>query len=443
MPARLRIDDGHLDTRHGLSHGGALLLQRRLVVAGLRHSRRRLGKPEHDRHLPHVHAVHALLHRLYRTGRAGHDARAQGGEVELVEQGVPQDAYEHGGDAVQGGGPLELHRHHDVDGVVPLKDDHGGSVVYTCHDGQHAAEAVEQGHREAYAVLGPEVLVDPHPITVVPDVVMREHDPLGEARGPGGVLHHDHVMGGQRGLPRHVVLLGGLGGHGHDLVHGVHPAVLLRAEEDDPLQVREPLGAEPVARLDLQLGHQLVEDADIVGVAVTIDDEDVLRLRLPQDVLYLRYLVVDVDRDEDGADARHRELQRDPMRHVGRPHGHLVALLDAERHEALGHPVHGVGELLPRLPVIAVGVYDRLVVRDPGHGLVQQLPQRDVPRDLPFHHVKHLMPACTRPRRWRRGRRWPLPPDEGPPSCSTCCPPPGAGRCSARISARPRPIPRL
>ena len=244
-------------------------------------------------------------------------------------------------------------------------------MVHAAHHAKHAAEAVEERHGDADAVARREVLARANPEAVVPDVVVRELDAFREARGPGGVLHVHHVVRLHLGLAREVVGHRRLDGEGQHFVERIHPAVLFGPEEHHAPQVRVAGRLQLAARLLQQLGDELVERLHIVAVAVAVDDEDVLGVRLLQGEVNLRLLVVDVEREEDCADLGRREHQRDPVRDVCRPERDLLAALDAHRHQPAGEAVNLFAELIPCEAVVAVGIDERVLRPAARDGLVE------------------------------------------------------------------------
>ena len=115
----------------------------------------------------------------------------------------------------------------------------GAAVGEAVHRGEHHAEAVEERYADAQLVVLREFHVLAGDEAVVGDVVMREHDAFGEARGAGGVLHVDHVVAGHvlLHLIQHVVVdvlsqeeqFGGV----------EHPAIFLPADEHHVLHAWE------------------------------------------------------------------------------------------------------------------------------------------------------------------------------------------------------------
>ena len=296
-----------------------------------------------------------------------------------------QDGDEHGGHAVERGATLLLDGGHRRHRVEALQDHEGGAVVHRREHPQHAAEAVEQRHRQAEPVLGPEVLVGADPVAVVADVEMGQHDPLGKPRGARGVLHVDDVVRVEGGLASPVILFAGHGAHGQDFRDGVHPAVLFQTQEKDPLQVRESAARQAPPLLGPQLGHELVDGLQVIDVLVAVDEKQVLRLRLLQHVGQLVDPVVGVDREQDGADLGGGELQGDPVGDVGRPDGHLFAFLNAHGHQAAGQAINEIAELPVGQAEIAIDIDHRLVVRVGVDGPVQDLSQCQRPQDFVVH----------------------------------------------------------
>ena len=95
------------------------------------------------------------------------------------------------------------------------------------HDAQHAAEAVEERHRQAHTVLGAEFLALADVEAVVQDVAVREHDALGEARSAARVLHHDYIVVVELALGPFQRAVGLVLAEQQKLGHAVEAAVLL------------------------------------------------------------------------------------------------------------------------------------------------------------------------------------------------------------------------
>lgn len=141
------------------------------------------------------------------------------------------------------------------------------------HPSQHPQHAAEQGHRDANPVLRCEVLVFADPVAVVADVVVGQHDALGESGGARGVLHVHHVVGTEVCLARPVGRIVHHGAHRQDLGDGAHAPVLLGAQESDAFEMRIGWAAQAIARLGFELRHAFVEGLNVIDVAEAVDQE--------------------------------------------------------------------------------------------------------------------------------------------------------------------------
>ena len=170
-----------------------------------------------------AHAVDDLAHNLDGTGGTGHDAGAQGGEVELGKVGMAELGDEHGGHAVDGGAAFGGYGAQGLEGIKVLGgNDHGGAVDDAVEAAHDATEAVVEGNRDAQAV----VFVHLHGVADVAgvgyQVVVGEHGALGVAGGARGVLDVDHVVGAALGLAVTEVVRARLLGEGQQVVPAPH-----------------------------------------------------------------------------------------------------------------------------------------------------------------------------------------------------------------------------
>ena len=370
-----RIADGDFDAGHTPPHGLDPTLHG-VVGAGLGHDRRTFGQAVADGDFAHAHLIHDPAHERLGAHGPCHDPRTQRGKIETREDAVIQNGLEHGRHAVQGGALLLLHGGHHLHGGEGVEQHHGGPVVHAGHDPEHAAEAVEQRHGQAYPVARGKFLMVADPIAVVDDVHVRQHHALGEARRPGRVLHVHHVIGRNGRLAAFVFLIRDISGEGKEFRQGIHAPVLVRTKEKHALQVRQPLDFEHPAPLAAQFGEHLIRGSNKIVVAHAVDDEEVLAFRLLQQVTQFRFAVIGVYRDQNGPDAGRGEHEGHPMRHVGRPYGNLLALLYADGHQASGHIVHTRRKLGPRLPQLAVRVDHGVGIGKTGRRILQKLAQR-------------------------------------------------------------------
>ena len=78
------------------------------------------------------------------------------------------------------------------------------------------------------------------------------------------------------------------------------------------------------------------------------------------------------------------------MRHVRRPERDLLAALDAKRHQALSNAVDLLAKLVPREPIVTVGIDDRVILATTCDRLVQELTERI------FARYRQVVPGHTR-----------------------------------------------
>ena len=92
------------------------------------------------------------------------------------------------------------------------------------------------------------------------------------------------------------------------------------------------------------------------------DEKQRHRVALIQHVFQLEWSIGGVDIDQHRADARRRELQHDPLGHIGGPNRHVLAVLDSQRQQ----PARGVIDLLGEFAIadaqVACGKGQRVVI---------------------------------------------------------------------------------
>ena len=344
----------------------ALVLE---VVVGtrLREHGARFGQAVADGELAQVHAVDGLAHGLRRAGAAGHNARAQAGQVERLEVGVIQLRNEHGGNAVDRRRTLFMDGLEHQPRVEVLHDNHGGTMGQARHNAEHTAEAMEERDRQRDTVVGRELLAFADVEAIVQDVAVREHDALREARRSGGVLHHDDVVVVELLFRLAQRVVGDVAAQQDELGHAVAATVLLRAHVDDALQEGIFLGLQVAALLRERFRHKVADNLQVIDVAIAVDHAERLHIRLLEHVVQLVAFVHGVDRDHDDADLRRRVHEREPVGNVTRPHAQMVARLQANGQHAARQVVGALVEVFVGPAQVAIGVDDELVIRVDSH----------------------------------------------------------------------------
>ena len=203
-------------------------------------------------------------------------------------------------------------------GLEELDGTQAGAVGERGQHAKHTAEAVKQRHTQAQAVRRRVAKTFANPVAVVDDVPAREHHALGKARRARRVLHVDHVVHANARFALIEIGIGHRGGKLAELRVGHRIRRALLADEDHARHLRARLA---------ELGH--VVDALEAG-----DGHERRRFALAQQVLDLARTQRRIDGDEDRADLGERELQDDPFRNVGGPHGDAIAARDTGRDQA-------------------------------------------------------------------------------------------------------------
>ena len=287
-------------------------------------------------------------------------------EVESVEVGLGQLGDEHRRDPIKRCAPLLVDGREHFASVERLRgDDHAGAVGRAREIADHHPEAVVERHGHAYAVVLGVAERSPGQVRVVEDVAVRQRRALGGSGRPGRVLDVDRVLGAQLFLTRRELAL-------------ADPRAL--GQERAPLAFKDDHHPQAGAGR-----RHLGEHRDVVGLPEAPSHHQQAHAGLAQRVLELGGLVRRVDRDEDRADSRGRELQDEPLVAARRPDPDAVAVLHAVCDQRTG----GEPDLLPQLAVggaVALVADDqRLAVREAPDRAAQVrsdrlLQQRDVSR---------------------------------------------------------------
>ena len=331
-----------------------------------------------------VHLLHHALHHLGGAGRSGHDAGAQGAQVELGKTRVVQLGNEHGGHAVQAGAALVLHRLQHGERVKPVVGVHdGGTVRKAGQVAQHHAKAVVQRHGDAQAVFGRELHALANEEAVVQDVAVRERGALGEARGAAGELDVDGVGGLQRGCNLRQARVGCVAacqqvGKAHQARFvGALPRLI---DPHHGVQVGQLHGAQLARLLVVPLGRQLAQHAQVVAGLEARHGHQQLAAHLVERVFHLGRAVGRVDVDQHQAHLRGGQLHQHPFGVVVRPDTHAVAGREPHAQQRAGQALRlglqlGVGiaaALVHADQRLALGLAGHHVGKEGADGLLDQ-----------------------------------------------------------------------
>ena len=364
------VHDLDLQVRLHLAYSRYALVQRRVGAALAAHGAG-FGHAVSDGDLAQVHLLHHTLHHLGGARRPGHDAGAQGAEVELGKARVVQLGNEHGGHAVQAGAALVLHRLQHRQRVKPIIGVHDGSAVRQAGQvAQHHAKAVVQRHGNAQPVFGRELHALANEEAVVQDVAVRERGALGEARGAAGELDVDGVGCFQRGRHLRQTRVGRVAAC--DQVTKTQQAGFVFAlpshvDPDHRVQVRQLLRLQLAGRAMRPLGRQLAQHAQVVAGLEARHGHQQLAAHLVQRIFHLGRAVGRVDVDQHQAHLRGGQLHQHPFGVVVRPDAHAITRHQPQAQQRTGQAVGFGLQLGIGVAAALVHAHQRLAVGLAGH----------------------------------------------------------------------------
>ena len=180
-------------------HGGNPPLQR-IIGAALETDRAGLSHAVGDGDLAHVHLGHDPFHDINGTGRSGHNAGAQAGQVVFPEIRQVQFGDEHGGHAVQGRALLLADCSKGQGRVeTVVGNDHGSAVNGAVEVAHHHAEAMVKRHRDTEPVRFGELHGLTDKIAVIEDIEVGQGRALGRPGGAAGELDVYRIVRLQQG----------------------------------------------------------------------------------------------------------------------------------------------------------------------------------------------------------------------------------------------------
>eukprot|EP00053_Salpingoeca_punica_P016635 m.158010 g.158010 ORF g.158010 m.158010 type:complete len:389 (+) comp17010_c2_seq1:618-1784(+) len=310
-------------------------------------------------HVLDVHAVHHLLHDFPGARRAGHDARAQRGEIKVVEPRMLELSDKHGRHAVQAGAALALDGLEHVQGVEGLGGEDGGGLVHQAgHSAHDHAETVVQGDWQADAVFVRQVDSSPHKVPVVDNVPVGEGRALWRARRAARKLDVDRVVGRER--PLHLfetdVVLWAC--QPRKLGEGVEVQAVVggaRVVHEDDVRERGHAWRRDLAARVLDVWDQGLQGLVGADMAELLGADQHANADLVDDVLELLCFICRVHADEHETGGSRGILRHNPLCRVQGPDTDAVARLQPCREEGGCQVVDGseqaaVGESLLRVP---------------------------------------------------------------------------------------------
>ena len=216
---------------------------------------------------------------------------------------------------------------------------------------------------------------------------MGQHDALGEAGGPGGILHVADVVRPDAGHELVELPLGRHFGALHRLLEGQASGHAEPHRDHVPKERELPAVERFSGPGRRQLGAEGLDDLPIVGIQGGFDHDQRMGIRLTQQVFRLMDLVRRVHRDQDGADLGRRPEGEIPCGHVRRPHGHLAARPHAQRDQRLGEAIHVVPELRVGPGIVQRRILETVLIRELLHHPIEHLGKGEVDELVLLPHI--------------------------------------------------------
>ena len=247
-----------------------------------------------------------------------------------------------------------------------------------CGHRQHHAEAMEHRHLNHHAVCGGQIHAVADRLAVVDNVVMRQHDTLGESRRARGVLHIAHVVLVDR-IGAAVQLLDGSSVRVFQRIFHRQRAVHAGLAGDDVAQEGESCAVKRLACLvRFQLGDELVNNFAVVRAFVAVYHDQRVCVGLAKQIFRLVNLVCGVDCDQNRADFGGCPERQIPCGNVGCPDCDVVALADAQRHQSARESIHVLTELRVGARIIVCRVTECILIGETVADVIQKLGESQV-----------------------------------------------------------------
>ena len=199
-------------------------------------------------------------------------------------------------------------------------------------------------------------------LSVVDNVVVRQHNALREACRTRGVLHIANVARLDSGCHSGNLLAA-------DELIACHcfvkreTSVLLEADRDDVAQEGKRFGVERLAGNGVfQFGAERVDDLLIIRIKTAFDHDERMRVGLTEQIFRLVNLVCRIYGNENSTDLGGRPEGDIPSGKVCCPNGNLRTRLDAERNECSGKAIYVLAELRIGSGVIERRVFEAVLI---------------------------------------------------------------------------------
>ena len=294
---------------------------------------------------------------------------------------------EHGRDTVEAGNPFLVDTCQGVLGREIGKRTERCSVGHGGGHGEDHAETVEHGNLDHHAVRGGKA----HPVAdtfaVIDDVVMGQHDALGEAGGAGSILHIAHIIRFHAFRHRCQRLIGNGISAAHRLLKG-EASALGETDGNDIPEEGQPLAVQRFAGLRYRnLRAELIDNCAVIAVQRTFNHDQRMRIALAKQVIGFMDFIGGIDGYKHGADSGGCPESDIPCGDIRGPYCHLGAGLDSQGNQGFGKTVDIIAEFGIGTDVIQRCVLECVLIRELFRHAVQDLPECQVDQLVLFPDI--------------------------------------------------------
>ena len=259
---------------------------------------------------------------------------------------------------------------------------HGNRMGNRSGHCKHHAEAVEHGNLNHHSVGTGKIHSVADVFAVVNNVIVCQHNALGESGRSRGVLHVANVVLVNKRSAAVNLFDRGLFGKFKRLLPG-QTALLLALNRNNVAKEGKTLCIKRLARLVcFKLGAELVDYCVVIAVLISVAHNERVRVGLAEQIFELVYFISGVYRNQNRADFCCCPERDIPLRQVGRPNGNVVAALNTERNKRACEFVNVIAELRVGSRIIAFGEAEGILIGEGFANFVEHLREGKVDKHI-------------------------------------------------------------
>ena len=215
----------------------------RIVIRTHRASGRSLGLTVNRDDFFHIHNFGRLFHQVCRTVGACHNTDAHIGEIGFCKVGMLHHSNEHGRHTVEHSNVFIVHARQSRLGRKIRERQHRSTVCHRCCHREHHAKAMEHRDLNHHTVSRRKIHMVADIFTVVDYVIVCQHNPLGESRCAGCILHIANIIFVDSGSHTVNFTYGNLRRTFESIIP-IHASLLLKSNGNDVAQERQTLAVQ-------------------------------------------------------------------------------------------------------------------------------------------------------------------------------------------------------